>query len=253
MWDAVYVYVIYLYVVKQIISAVISAIFPEWDTFTVGLWDDVVLIGYLHLHYLLILWNRNEGDALKAIIMINLATIFVVDVMSVIETISNKSHLQYDSIKSYTFWMVGLNTTWICAWYLLARPEGEDYLLHNDQGGLVVQPDGKVVDNRAVDQDSVAKINTLFYQPYYNLKNKSWSICLIDYELDEVISVLPVCHHTFHKECIGEWLIRNSTCPFCRRLVTRGDVQNDKEENLENILMLVKKSTIGPNAAAQFV
>lgn len=27
---------------------------------------------------------------------------------------------------------------------------------------------------------------------------------------------LPICHHTFHRECIAEWLAKQRTCPICR-------------------------------------
>ena len=42
------------------------------------------------------------------------------------------------------------------------------------------------------------------------------SICQLDYEDKEIITKLP-CDHTFHKECIKQWLKNyNHICPVCR-------------------------------------
>lgn len=37
-------------------------------------------------------------------------------------------------------------------------------------------------------------------------KNKTKDLCM-----------LPSCGHTFHKACIGKWLAKNPTCPYCSR------------------------------------
>lgn len=42
------------------------------------------------------------------------------------------------------------------------------------------------------------------------------AVCLGDYELNDKLHQLPVCHHSFHVQCIDEWLAKNSTCPICR-------------------------------------
>ena len=41
------------------------------------------------------------------------------------------------------------------------------------------------------------------------------SICLSNYEEDDVIRVL-VCGHHFHKSCCDAWLVANPSCPVCR-------------------------------------
>ena len=43
-------------------------------------------------------------------------------------------------------------------------------------------------------------------------------ICLLDYAVDEEVawSPNPDCVHSFHKECILDWLIRKPSCPSCR-------------------------------------
>ena len=44
----------------------------------------------------------------------------------------------------------------------------------------------------------------------------SCSICIVDYELDEMVSQL-ICGHRFHPECIRQWVESNRSCPYCRK------------------------------------
>jgi len=41
-------------------------------------------------------------------------------------------------------------------------------------------------------------------------------ICLEDYKKDDIVTILPLCKHKFHKQCIGLWLYQSTTCPICR-------------------------------------
>lgn len=47
------------------------------------------------------------------------------------------------------------------------------------------------------------------------LMNKTCSVCLYNYQSQEVITMLP-CYHEFHSGCIDFWLQNNSNCPMCR-------------------------------------
>ena len=44
------------------------------------------------------------------------------------------------------------------------------------------------------------------------------SICLEEFQDNEIITVLPQCLHLFHTNCIGEWLLvrKSDTCPLCK-------------------------------------
>ena len=42
----------------------------------------------------------------------------------------------------------------------------------------------------------------------------SCTICLCEFEVGEMMSVLP-CLHSFHKECCDQWLREKSVCPMC--------------------------------------
>lgn len=45
------------------------------------------------------------------------------------------------------------------------------------------------------------------------------SICLSKFESTDVVRVLPKCNHTFHVQCIDQWLPQHSNCPVCRQKV----------------------------------
>ena len=44
----------------------------------------------------------------------------------------------------------------------------------------------------------------------------SCSICLTDFDENEMVIRLPVCWHHFHKTCIKIWLQNHRECPYCR-------------------------------------
>ncbi|MCL7039039.1 hypothetical protein MKW94_008530 [Papaver nudicaule] len=64
-------------------------------------------------------------------------------------------------------------------------------------------------------------IETLPEFLYTAVKNKekvldTCAVCLTKYEDEDMLRLLP-CGHTFHTECIGNWLASyGTTCPCCR-------------------------------------
>ena len=42
------------------------------------------------------------------------------------------------------------------------------------------------------------------------------SICLSEFEKDDVLKRIPACNHEFHKSCIEQWLCQHTSCPMCR-------------------------------------
>ncbi|KAL8162452.1 hypothetical protein V2J09_013941 [Rumex salicifolius] len=42
-------------------------------------------------------------------------------------------------------------------------------------------------------------------------------ICLSDFSPNETLRFIPECQHSFHADCIDEWLRRNGSCPLCRK------------------------------------
>lgn len=48
--------------------------------------------------------------------------------------------------------------------------------------------------------------------------NNVCSICLGEYQPQDVLRSIPDCNHYFHANCIDSWLHMNATCPLCRKL-----------------------------------
>ncbi|XP_050366382.1 RING-H2 finger protein ATL18-like [Argentina anserina] len=45
------------------------------------------------------------------------------------------------------------------------------------------------------------------------------SVCLVEFEDEDVVSQLSKCTHVFHVDCLEKWMERNHfTCPLCRSL-----------------------------------
>jgi E3 ubiquitin-protein ligase ATL10/75/76/77/78 len=48
-------------------------------------------------------------------------------------------------------------------------------------------------------------------------------ICLSEFADGEKLRVIPKCSHSFHVECIDQWLFSHSTCPVCRHCLNLHD------------------------------
>ncbi|KAM0840117.1 hypothetical protein ACQ4PT_059869 [Festuca glaucescens] len=44
------------------------------------------------------------------------------------------------------------------------------------------------------------------------------AVCLADYEHGDELRLLPGCRHSFHRQCVDDWLRRRPSCPLCRSL-----------------------------------
>ncbi|XP_059306823.1 putative RING-H2 finger protein ATL69 isoform X1 [Lycium ferocissimum] len=47
--------------------------------------------------------------------------------------------------------------------------------------------------------------------------DKICPICLAEYQPNETLRTIPECQHSFHTDCIDEWLPLNASCPVCRK------------------------------------
>ncbi|KAL1197749.1 NEP1-interacting protein 2 [Cardamine amara subsp. amara] len=56
----------------------------------------------------------------------------------------------------------------------------------------------------------------MFYSCSDHQTNWNCPICLQDWEEGDVGRKLERCGHTFHMNCIDEWLLKQETCPICR-------------------------------------
>ncbi|KAK3027932.1 hypothetical protein RJ639_039399 [Escallonia herrerae] len=72
---------------------------------------------------------------------------------------------------------------------------------------------------KGLSQDSIKKL------PIYKIYSTetmeachetSCAICLRDFKDGDDARKLPSCTHSFHLDCIDEWLTRHASCPMCR-------------------------------------
>jgi hypothetical protein len=59
---------------------------------------------------------------------------------------------------------------------------------------------------------------SLTEQTWNDPREPCCSVCLSDYQVNDVVVGSPkCCHHVFHKECLHQWLMIASACPCCRQ------------------------------------
>lgn len=59
------------------------------------------------------------------------------------------------------------------------------------------------------------------------------SVCLSEFQEDEMLRLLPKCSHAFHIGCVDTWLRTHTTCPLCRaHILTDLGPANQNEANL---------------------
>ncbi|KAL2949411.1 hypothetical protein AAZX31_20G174800 [Glycine max] len=65
---------------------------------------------------------------------------------------------------------------------------------------------------------TVAKFPTKKYSDKFfaAAENSQCTVCLSEYQGEDMLRILPYCGHSFHVTCIDLWLQQNSTCPVCR-------------------------------------
>lgn len=56
------------------------------------------------------------------------------------------------------------------------------------------------------------------------------SICLTEFEVKEIVRLIPHCKHLFHPQCLDTWLSSHRTCPLCRSTqLFQNDVDGEDE------------------------
>ncbi|XP_010538901.1 PREDICTED: RING-H2 finger protein ATL7-like [Tarenaya hassleriana] len=54
------------------------------------------------------------------------------------------------------------------------------------------------------------------YKESFSVTDSQCSVCLGDYQAEDKLQQIPACGHTFHMDCIDQWLTTHTTCPLCR-------------------------------------
>ena len=74
-------------------------------------------------------------------------------------------------------------------------------------------------------QNEEMKLTSVKYKDLSIVKETSCSVCLIDYEETDDISIIK-CGHFFHTKCIQEWTTYKTNCPVCRKEIKEEDDDN---------------------------
>ncbi|GLJ39527.1 hypothetical protein SUGI_0807770 [Cryptomeria japonica] len=65
-------------------------------------------------------------------------------------------------------------------------------------------------------------------------------VCLCDFEYDEMVRLLPECHHAFHPECIDMWFCSHTTCPVCRTSLVPEGIETQTEVPPEQVAIVIE-------------
>ncbi|KAH8295150.1 hypothetical protein KR018_008010 [Drosophila ironensis] len=69
---------------------------------------------------------------------------------------------------------------------------------------------------RGLTRNEIDQLPSYKYNPdLHNGDQSSCVVCMCDFELRQLLRVLP-CSHEFHAKCVDKWLRSNRTCPICR-------------------------------------
>ncbi|KAL4449773.1 hypothetical protein ABPG74_008146 [Tetrahymena malaccensis] len=88
-----------------------------------------------------------------------------------------------------------------------------NHILQNNQAGIQC-PDEENKKDQSQQQNQEQKIPSLS-ESQINGKQQC-SICLIEFISQEKIRQ-TICNHTFHSQCLNDWLQKNDNCPICRQ------------------------------------
>ncbi|CAN4119432.1 unnamed protein product [Withania somnifera] len=69
---------------------------------------------------------------------------------------------------------------------------------------------------KGVDSSTVQSLPLISYGGSAKHLIEDCPICLTEFEVSELVRVIPFCRHVFHQECLDTWLSSHVTCPLCR-------------------------------------
>jgi len=76
-----------------------------------------------------------------------------------------------------------------------------------------------------LDEDQFDKLDTFYYKDKYSKCSEECLICIENFK-DESYLVKLNCNHTFHKNCIKNWVCNESNkCPICRIEIDKGNIK----------------------------
>ncbi|KAM3303025.1 RING-H2 finger protein ATL57 [Capsicum chacoense] len=69
---------------------------------------------------------------------------------------------------------------------------------------------------KGMDSSTIESLPLISYGGAAKHLMEDCSICLTEFEVSELVRLIPYCRHMFHKHCLDTWLSSHVTCPLCR-------------------------------------
>ncbi|KAE8657247.1 ATPase family associated with various cellular activities (AAA) [Hibiscus syriacus] len=74
--------------------------------------------------------------------------------------------------------------------------------------------------NNGLDPELIQTFPTFYYSTVKEFRSEKYglecAICLEEFNDDDMLRLLTICCHVFHKGCVDLWLESHKTCPVCR-------------------------------------
>ncbi|GKF29452.1 RING-H2 finger protein ATL16 [Tanacetum coccineum] len=75
------------------------------------------------------------------------------------------------------------------------------------------------VDGAVHDGHQPETVEKQLYETGKSKNNDDCAICLEDFIDKQHIGVVVSCQHSFHEDCINNWLSNERSCPLCRKSI----------------------------------
>mmetsp|Transcript_24546 Transcript_24546/g.43069 ORF Transcript_24546/g.43069 Transcript_24546/m.43069 type:complete len:449 (-) Transcript_24546:151-1497(-) len=111
----------------------------------------------------------------------------------------------------------------------VGRPEGDEER-GDEEAGEYNDGTNDETDKKKDDIEDPPHVSANLGGDYFGIENDvrdrgtTCDICLLDYEVGDRVAWSPnlECSHTYHKDCVLDWLVRKPTCPNCRHDYLKG-------------------------------
>ena len=103
--------------------------------------------------------------------------------------------------------------------------------------------------SNGLDPELIKAFPTFYYSTVKEFRREKYglecAVCLGEFSDDDMIRLLTICCHVFHKECIDLWLESHKTCPVCREEL------DEPRKSLEKSPILVHSNSMHEIGANQ--
>ncbi|XVE57424.1 hypothetical protein DITRI_Ditri04bG0089700 [Diplodiscus trichospermus] len=117
----------------------------------------------------------------------------------------------------------------------------------NPSGAVAATTDANM--SNGLDPELVQTFPTFYYSSVKEFRREKYglecAICLGEFSDEDMLRLLTLCCHVFHKECVDLWLESHKTCPVCRREL------DEPKKSLDKSPILVHSSSMHEIGANQ--